>query len=150
MIVDANLLIYARNSADPHHAPAKAWLEAALNGEARVGLPWQSLTAFLRIATNPRIFAEPLTPGDAWAQVEEWLDAPRAWVPEPSERFRQILGRLVREHRVQGALISDAVLAALALDHGVALNSTDTDFARFTGLRWVNPLAPGPSADRGS
>lgn len=140
MIVDANLLVYARNGDDPSHEAAKSWLEAALNGETRVGLPWSSLSAFLRIATSVRIFPDPLSPEQAWRQVEEWLDAPRAWVPEPSARFRAIVARLFGEHRPQGRLVPDVVLAALALDHGVELASTDGDFARFAGLRWINPL----------
>lgn len=141
MIVDANILLYARNSADPLHAPARAWLESALNGDSRVGLPWSTLGAFMRIATNPRAFPDPLTPADTWQQVEEWLDAPTAWVPEPGPRYRQIVGRFIRELGVQGALVTDAQLAALAVDHGVELVSTDSDFARFRDLRWVNPLA---------
>lgn len=141
MIVDANILLYARNSTDPLHAPARAWLESSLNGDSRVGLPWSTLGAFMRIATNPRAFPDPLTPADAWQQIEDWLDAPTAWMPEPGPRYRQLLGRFVRELGVQGALVTDAQLAALAVDHGVALVSTDSDFARFRDLRWVNPLA---------
>ena len=115
--VDANVLLYARNAADPSHDRARDWLESALNGETRVGLPWSSLGAFLRIATNPRAFPDPLTAAEAWQQVEEWLDAPRAWVSQPSTRFREILGRLVRDHQVTGPLFTDAQLAALAIDH---------------------------------
>ena len=140
MIVDANVLLYARNAADPHHEDAKNWLETALNGDTRVGLSWQSLTAFLRIATNPRAFSDPLTPDDAWTQVEEWLDAPRAWVAQPTRHYRQVLGRLLARHQVRGPLMTDAQLAALAIDHGVTLISTDADFARFSDLRWVDPL----------
>lgn len=141
MIVDANVLLYARNASDPSHTAARAWLEAALNGDTRVGLPWSTLGAFQRIATSARAFPDPLTPREAWQQVEDWLDAPRAWVPQPTARFREILGRLVRDHQIRGALVTDAQLAALAVDHGVALVSTDADFARFGGLQWVNPLA---------
>ena len=140
MILDAHLLLYARNEADPRHDRARDWLERALNGDIRVGLPWQSLGAFLRIGTNPRAFPDPLTPDEAWRQVEEWLDAPRAWVPLPTSRYRHVLGGLIRTHRVQGALVTDAQLAALAIDHGVELVSTDADFARFAGVRWVDPL----------
>lgn len=142
MIVDANILLYARNAADPQHDAARRWLEHALNGDTRVGLPWWSLMAFLRIATSPRIFPDPLTPGAAWQQIEEWLDAPAAWVPEPSARYRDILGRLVIDHRVQGPLVTDAQLAALAIDHGVVLVSTDADFARFgSDVRWLDPIS---------
>lgn len=141
MIVDANVLLYARNDADPRHPAARAWIEAALNGRTRVGLPWQTVSAFLRIATNPRAFPDPLEPDEAWEQIEEWLDAPRAWVPQPTSQYRRVLGELVRTHRVRGPLVPDAQLAALAIDHGVALVSTDADFARFADLTWVNPLA---------
>lgn len=140
MIVDANLLLYARNSSDPRHDTAREWLETALNGDVRIGLPWTSLGAFFRIATNPRVFTDPLTSDEAWQQVVAWLDAPRSWVPEPSTRFRDIVGRLVTENGVTGPLMTDTMLAALAIDHGVTLASTDTDFERFDGLRYINPL----------
>lgn len=140
MIFDANLLLYARNSADPRHARAQRVMEEALNGPRRVGLPWQSLTAFLRVATHPRVFASPLTADQAAQQVEDWLAAPAAWVPSPTPRHNEVLLDLVRGLRLAGSLVSDAHLAALALEHGVALWSTDADFARFPGLSWHNPL----------
>ncbi len=140
MILDANLLLYARNSADSRHPRAQRVVEEALNGPRRVGLPWQSLTAFLRVATHPRVFASPLTADQAALQVEDWLAAPAAWVPSPTSRHSEILLELVRGLRLAGALVSDAHLAALALEHGVAVWSTDADFARFPGLSWHNPL----------
>lgn len=140
MILDANLLLYARNSADPRHARAARVVEDALNGPRRVGLPWQTLTAFLRIATHPRVFPEPLTAADAADQVEEWLGAPSAWVPVPTPRHDEVFLQLVRDLRITGPLVSDAHLAALAIEHGVAIWSSDTDFARFDGLAWRNPL----------
>ena len=140
MIVDANVLLYARNESDPAHGEARDWLEQALNGDTRIGLPWQSLTAFLRISTHPRVFADPLHPDEAWAQIEEWLAAPRAWIPQPTPRYGLILGRLIRTHAVRGALVTDAQLAALAIDYGVAVVSTDADFARFADVSWINPL----------
>ncbi|MDQ3782164.1 MAG: PIN domain-containing protein [Actinomycetota bacterium] len=140
MIVDANILLFARNVDDPRHDRARGWLEAALNGETRVGFPWQTVGAFLRIATNPRAFTDPLGADEAWTQVEQWLDAPRAWVPHPTPQYRSVLGRLMRSHDVRGPLVTDAQLAALAIDHGVALISTDTDFARFADLRWIDPI----------
>lgn len=140
MIVDANILLYARNAADPSHEVARDWVESSLNGDTRVGLPWWTLGAFLRIATNPRAFTDPLTPGEAWQQVEEWLDAPRAWIVQPSRRFREVLGRLVHDHQARGPLVTDVQLAALAVDHGVPVVSTDADFARFGEIEWVNPL----------
>ena len=141
MIVDANLLLYARNADDPHHHAASAWLEAALNGPTRVGLPWWTLTAFVRIATNPRAFPTPLSPAAAADPVDAWLDAPRAWLAQPSKQYREVFTSLVRSHEVRGPLVTDAQLAALAIDHGVPMMSTDSDFARFAGLEWVNPLA---------
>lgn len=140
MILDANLLIYAINTADPRHARAVAAVNGALNGPRRVGLPWQSLTAFLRISTHPRLFASPLSPEEAAGQVEEWLAAPAAWVPVPTERHAEVLLELIRGLRITGTLVTDAHLAALALEHGVALWSTDADFARFPDLRWRDPL----------
>ncbi len=140
MILDANLLLYARNSADPRHEGAAQVVQDALNGPVRVGLPWQTLTAFLRIETHPRVFPAPLSAAAATEQVGDWLAAPAAWVPVPSSRHGEILLDLVRRHRITGALVSDAHLAALALEHGVAVWSTDADFARFEGLTWHDPL----------
>lgn len=141
MIVDANILIYARNSTDEHHDGARRWLESALNGSTRVGLPWWSLAAFIRIATNPRAYPDPLTPGEAADQVEQWLAAPCAWLAEPTANFQRVFLDVIRAHRVRGALVTDAQLAALALDHGVPIASVDSDFARFRGVDWFDPLA---------
>ena len=140
MILDANLLLYARNSADPRHEQAARIVQEALNGPRRVGLPWQTVTAFLRIATHPRVFPSPLTAGAAVEQVQEWLAAPAAWVPVPTPRHGEIFLELIRDLRITGALVSDAHLAALALEHGVAIWSSDADFARFEGLTWQDPL----------
>lgn len=141
MIVDANLLIYAVDSSSPFHRRTSGWLADQLNGAARVGLPWESTTAFLRVVTHPRASAHPLTPSRAWRFVEEWLAAPAAWVPTPGGRHASVLGELVERYRLAGNLIPDAHLAALALEHAVPLASADTDFARFSELRWLNPLA---------
>src|SRR5215510_1507028 len=141
MLVDANLLLYARNIDDPRHSTARVWLEEVLNGPTRVGLPWQSLTAFVRIATHARVFREPLSPSAAADQVLEWLDAPATWVPVPTERHAEVFARLVRDHAASGPLVTDAHLAALAIEHGVEIASTDTDFDRFTAVRRFDPLA---------
>lgn len=146
ILLDANLLIYAVNNAAPEHAAARRWLDGRLSGTARVGLPWSSLLAFLRLITNPRIFQSPLTMTDAWAQVDRWLRSGPAWVPTPGQRHAEILARLVTAPGVRGNLVPDAHLAALAIEHGLELNSADGDFARFTGLQWRNPLAPRPDA----
>jgi len=140
MLVDANLLLYARDEAGPFHERARAWLTEQLNGTARVGLPWASLLAFARIATHPRASAEPLSPAEAWEQVEDWLGAGPVWQPWPTERHAEVLGGLVARYELRGNLISDAHLAALALEHGLEIFSADTDFARFREVRWHNPL----------
>jgi hypothetical protein len=140
LILDSNILLYARNDADPRHAVARGWLEDALNGSTRVGLTWWSLAAFVRIATNARAYPAPLTPDEAALQVEAWLDAPCAWIPQPTTQYGQVFLSLLRSHDVRGPLVTDAQLAALAIDHGVPVVSTDADFARFANLEWINPL----------
>jgi len=140
ILVDTNLLVYARMSALPQHAAAREWLDGRLNDRPRVGLPWPSLLGFLRVVTNSRIFERPDSVRSAWAQVEDWLACTNVWVPQPSEGHAAILGRLL-VHAASGAnLVPDAHLAALAIEHGLALCSTDGDFARFPELKWVNPL----------
>ena len=141
MLLDANLLIYAVDGGAERHEQAAAWMEEQLNGPRRVGLPWQSLNAFLRIVTHPRAALRPLDPRTAWDQVMDWLASPVAWVPEPASEYRRILGELISTYDLRGNLIPDGALAALAIEHGLPLVSADTDFARFRELRWVNPLA---------
>lgn len=140
MLLDANLLLYAVNSRAEQHDRAAAWLTEQLNGPARIGFPWQSIVAFMRISTHPRAFERPLDAALGWERVSDWLDAPVAWIPEPGPEYRRILGELMRAYDIRANLILDAALAALAIEHGVALASTDTDFARFRELRWENPL----------
>lgn len=140
ILLDANLLIYAHVEDFEAHAAARAWLDERLGGTARVGLPWPSLLAFLRLVTNPRIFARPEPMADAWTQVDEWLHAPAAWVPSPTARHAEVLATLVPAV-TRPNLVPDAHLAALAIEHGLTLCSTDGDFARFGDLSWMNPLA---------
>lgn len=140
MLIDANILLYAVDENSVFHASAKEWLEDALNGPRRVGLPWQSLTGFVRIATNPRAVPDPLEPFDAWRIVEAWLDTRNSWIPQPGRGYANILSRLIRDLRLRANLVPDAALAALCIEHGLAVVSTDSDFARFTELVWINPL----------
>jgi toxin-antitoxin system PIN domain toxin len=140
MLLDANLLLYAVHHRAEQHERVAAWLTARLNGSRRIGFPWQSINAFLRISTHPRAFERPLEPATAWDRVTDWLSAPVAWVPEPGSEYRRVLGELITTYEVRGNLIPDAALAALAIEHGVSLMSTDTDFARFRQLRWENPV----------
>ncbi len=141
MLIDANLLLYAVDSAAPQHDRVAAWLAEQLNGDRRVGLPWESLTAFVRIATHPRASDHPVKPDAAWRLVEEWLAVPAVWIPLPTDRHADVLGGLLRRHHLAGNLVPDAHLAALAIEHGLEICSADTDFARFTEIRWRNPLA---------
>jgi len=141
MLLDANLLLYAVNQRATQHEVAAAWLTEQLNGARRVGLPWQSLGAFLRISTHPRAFERPLEPAVAWERVSDWLAAPAAWIPSPGPDHAQLLGELIVGHDARGNLVPDAMLAALALEHGLTVYSADTDFARFTEVQWTNPLA---------
>lgn len=141
MLVDANLLLFSVDSKSPYHRQAALWLTDLLNGDRRVGLPWESLTAFVRIATHPRATPTPLGSREAWRFVSAWLDAPAAWIPLPTDAHASVFGALVMNYRLAGNLIPDAHLAALAIEHGLELASADTDFARFTELRWINPLA---------
>lgn len=140
MIVDANVLLCAVAQQSPHHRAAAAWLDRALAGGTRVGLPWQTIGAFLRISTHPRIPTVSLTPGQAHEVMEGWLRSPAVWVPPATERTVAIYTELALRHHVTGNLVTDAQLAALALEYGVAVVSADSDFARFTEVRWINPL----------
>jgi uncharacterized protein len=140
MLLDANLLLYAVHKGTPQHKRAADWLTEQLNGSTRVGLPWQSLAAFLRISTHPRAFQRPLAPPTAWERVTDWLSASVAWIPQPGPEYARILGQIIAKYEVGGNLIPDAQLAALAIEHGIPVCSTDTDFARFQELRWIDPL----------
>lgn len=143
ILVDANLLIYAKVDSLPQHDSARVWLDESLNGATRVGLPWASLLAFVRLTSNRRVFERPLSVEATWAQVEQWLECETVWIPQPTDRHREILGRLLRQSAPRSNLVPDAHLAALALEHGLTLCSTDGDFARFPELQWKNPLNRG-------
>jgi toxin-antitoxin system PIN domain toxin len=123
------------------HKLGRDWLDEQLNTSAPVGLPWASLLAFLRLVTNPRVFEHPEPIGDAWKQVRAWLSSESAWIPQPTERHADLLVELLALPGLRGNLVPDAHLAALAVEHGLTLCSTDGDFARFQGLRWLNPIS---------
>jgi toxin-antitoxin system PIN domain toxin len=141
ILVDANILIYAHVGSFPQHEVARQWLDQQLNGTARVGLPWASILAFMRLVTNPRVFERPEPMADAWRQVVGWLGCETVWMPQPTERHAELLGAILALPGVHANLVPDAHLAALAVEHGLIMCSTDGDFARFPGLRWMNPLA---------
>jgi uncharacterized protein len=141
IVVDANLLLYAYGESSLHHQQARVWLEDVLSGAETVGLPWQSLAAFIRIATDPRIPGYRRSAQEALGVVSEWLEQPAVRLLVPGERTLAVFRQMVVEGQASGPLVSDAEVAALTIEYGGVLHTTDRDFARFPGLRWVNPLA---------
>jgi toxin-antitoxin system PIN domain toxin len=139
-LIDANLLLYAYNPSFPGHAVARRWLEEVLSRPDPVRLAWVTVLAFLRIATSTRAFEHPLSIEEAIAIVSEWLSLPQMSILHPGDRHWEILSAVLPAAQVRGALVADAHLAALALEHGATLCSSDRDFARFRDLRIVNPL----------
>lgn len=143
ILVDANLLIYSKMSRMRQHPVAYGWLEEKLRGPSRVGMPWSSLLAFVRVVTHPRFAAGPLSLAQAWEQVETWLACPAVWIPGPTDQHRAVLGSLWPYVGSGGNLVGDAHLAAMAIEHGLTVCTADGDFARFPGLRCFNPLLAG-------
>lgn len=141
ILLDVNILLYATNNTVGQHAAAREWLDRQLSDMRRVGLPWATLLAFLRLSTSARVAQRPLTMVSAWENVTQWLECEPVWIPLPTERHAEVLGKLLAEPGVHNNLVPDAHLAALAIEHGLTLCSTDGDFARFRELNWVNPLA---------
>jgi hypothetical protein len=141
ILVDANLLLYAYDASSDLHARARAWLEDVLSGPDPVALPWAVVLAFLRISTNPRALRQPLEIAEAAAIVSSWFHQPCVLTLEPGERHWAILSALLESAQARGPLVTDAHLAALAIEHGAILATTDRDFSRFDALRVVNPVA---------
>src|SRR5215470_14591146 len=145
-LVDANILVYSTDEDSEHHAAARDWLDERTAGAPRsVGLPWPSLLAFFRIVTNPRIYSPPATAADAWQHIEDWLSPPTAWLRVTVSKEQRMLGGIGMACRSAGNLVPDAHLAALALEHGLTVVSTDTDFAKFPGVTWLNPISAAAS-----
>lgn len=140
ILVDANLLLYAEDALHPDNSRARAWWDDALSGTDPVCLCWTVLGAYVRIGTNRRVFEKPLSIMQAVSRVESWLDQPCTRVVQATERHREVFGSLLVEGQATGNLVTDAHLAALAMEHGCRLASTDADFSRFPGLAWYNPL----------
>jgi len=141
ILIDANLLIYAIDADSPSHQKARRWLEQALSGTTRVGLPWIVILAFLRVVTHPRIMRNPLPAEEALAYVESWIEQPFVENIGPGQHHWSILQNLLRSTGTAGNLTSDAHIAALALEHGYSVYSADNDFKRFPGITHINPLA---------
>ncbi|MGD0618736.1 MAG: type II toxin-antitoxin system VapC family toxin [Bryobacteraceae bacterium] len=141
IVLDVNILLYAYDSDSPHHAAAKPWIERTLSSGDPVGLPWQTIAAFLRISTNARAMNRRLLLEEAVEAVDEWLQQPNVRVLEPTEDHWVVLRQMVTEGQTTGPLVTDAELAAITVEYGGVIYTTDRDFARFPGLRWKNPLA---------
>jgi toxin-antitoxin system PIN domain toxin len=139
-IVDLNVLLYIVNKNTTHHAPLLKWWEEAINGNEPVGLAWTVLLGFLRISTNPKIFPQPLDPDIAIGKIDTWLSLDNTRLVREKEEHWDILRSLLNDVGAAGNLTTDAHLATLAISHGAILISCDNDFARFKGLRWVNPI----------
>jgi uncharacterized protein len=140
IVIDANLLLYAYGESSPHHERARTWLEEVMSGSETVGLPWQTVAAFVRIATDPRVPGYRRSADEVLRVVSEWLEQPVVRLLTVSERSFQIFRENILDGQASGPLVSDAELAALTIEYGGVLHTTDRDFARFPGLRWVNPL----------
>ncbi|MEI7730414.1 MAG: type II toxin-antitoxin system VapC family toxin [Verrucomicrobiota bacterium] len=141
ILVDANILLYAEDTLSPRHKPAREWWDMQMSGASPVCLCWNTLDAFIRISTNHRIFEHPLSLDAALARVQEWLNQPCTRIIQPTERHWIVFQTMLRKSQAVANLVPDAHLAALAMEHGCELFSTDNDFARFPGLKWRNPLA---------
>lgn len=142
IVPDANLLLYAYDADSTLHLKAREWVEEVLSGEDPVRLPWQTVGAFLRIVTSPSLRGRRFATGEAMAVVDEWLAQPNVRMIGPGEGHWPLLQRTIAEGQVRGPLITDAQLAALTIEYGGTLYTTDRDFSRFPGLKWKNPLAP--------
>ena len=140
-LLDANILLYAYDRSAAHHETCRVWFESTLNADEIVALPWQTIMAFVRIATNPKATRNPLSGVAACTIAESWLTRPNVSVVEPGGRFWEIFCANVGEAQISGPLVTDTALAALALENGAVLCSTDKDFRRFKGLRLLDPLA---------
>jgi toxin-antitoxin system PIN domain toxin len=141
ILVDANILLYAEDSLSSLHRPVREWWDAQLSGVRPVCLCWTVLSAFIRIATNPRVFENPLSLNQALARVQSWLDQPCTRVVRPTDQHWAVFQQMLEGGQAVANLVTDAHLAALAIEHGCELVSTDADFTRFPQLKWVNPFS---------
>ncbi|MCC6394939.1 MAG: PIN domain-containing protein [Bryobacterales bacterium] len=141
IVLDANILLYAYDSESALHSTARSWLERILSGTEPVAIPWQSVLAFLRISTNPRLAGERFSMEEAGIVVDAWHAQPNVRFIGPGEQHWATLRRLMVDGQAKGPLLTDAHLASLTIECGGILHTTDKDFARFAGLRWLNPLS---------
>ena len=143
-LLDVNVLVYSAIESSPQHAKVLRWLETRLsNGDEKLAFPWETITGFVRIVSNPKIFSDPWSVSNAWEQVEKWLSSPAAWIPVPTPRHIEYLRKFMQMKGMGSKLVADAQLAALACEHGLTLVSADANFRKFDGLRVENPVANG-------
>ena len=142
--IDGNLLIYAWNEDAVQHVRARKWIESRFSDPEWLGIPWVTIWAFLRAVTNPRVMPIPVAGDAAFRIVRNWIALPNVVVVQPGPRHEELLRTLALEGQATGPLLTDAVMAALAIEQGASLATTDRDFSRFPGLTWFNPLQGSP------
>jgi toxin-antitoxin system PIN domain toxin len=141
IVIDANILLYAYDADSDKHAKARAWVEEVFSGASPVGLPWRTVSAFMRIVTNPRLTGKRFTPAEVVEIVDEWVNQPNVRLLGPGDDHWNFLRQMMVDGQARGPLVTDAQLAALTIEYGGVLHTTDRDFSRFPGLRWKNPIA---------
>jgi hypothetical protein len=141
ILPDTNLLVYAYDQSSRQHTEAREWWENQLNGSQMIGLSWVALLGFIRLLTNPRIYEHPYSPLETLEIIGSWLEQPHVKIVHPSDQHFSLLSKLIGQLGTAGNLTTDAHLAALAIERGLILQTTDADFSRFSGLKWHNPLA---------
>ena len=145
IIPDVNLLVYAYNTDAPFHTQARRWWEACVAGSQPVGIPWAVALGYLRLMTNARVHPRPLTMAVALGHLRLWLEQPSVLILQPGPRHLGILTGFCEAGVLSGPLLTDAHIAALAIENQAIVHSNDSDFSRFAGLRWINPLAGPPT-----
>ena len=141
IVLDANILLYAYDSDSHQHAKARAWVEEVFSGPSPVGVPWQTVSAFLRIVTNAKLIGKRFTAAEAIEIVNQWIDQPNVRLLGPGDHHWDLLRQMIADGQARGPLVTDAQLAAVTVEYGGVLHTTDRDFGRFPGLRWKNPIA---------
>lgn len=140
ILPDVNVLVHAYNTGAANHPQARAWWERTLSDPEPVALPWVVILGYVRIMTNPRVLPRPVAVVDAARDVRSWLGCPQVTIIQPLEKHADLFFGFITTLGKGANLTTDAHLAALAIEHGARIASTDTDFARFNGVRWFNPL----------
>jgi toxin-antitoxin system PIN domain toxin len=141
IVPDVNLLVYAYNKCAPKHEESKLWWEALLNGNRNVAIPWVVSTGFVRIMTHTKVMSPPMTPLYAFEIIESWFLIPHVNPINPGSRHLSFLKQMLKFAGVGGNMMTDIHIASIAMEYQAELHSNDSDFSRFTGLKWINPIA---------